>query len=160
MSEAFEQFVERMGKVGKDDEIVFGRAHEGNSRAIFHFDGHYCLLESFGYRRIPDLNKRRGRVTPAEMMWVASAQPSDTWVCGEWVKGKKACEDLAKRYGGRACPDEYHEDDKDAWYLRFDNTKGKDDGFEKLMRLVWDYKTGVLPAATFPWKAGLEKYEI
>jgi hypothetical protein len=148
VNETFEQFCERMSHVEKTDEFVVGRAHEGNSRAVFAFEGHQCFLESWGYRRIPDLNKRRGEVTPAEMFWVASANPKDDWVHGEWVKGKKACEALAKKYGGRACPDEYHEDDQDAWYLRFDT-------FEQLMKLLWDYRTGVLPVETFPWKAGL-----
>jgi hypothetical protein len=147
MSETFEQFCERMGKVEKSEEFVVGRAHQGNSRAVFSFEGHQCFLESFGYRVIPDLNKRRGMVTPAEMMWVASAEPSDEWVHGEWVKGKQAAEALAKRYGGKAYPDEYHEDDQDAWYVRF----AGEDGFEKLMRMLYDYRTGALSKDAFPW---------
>lgn len=150
MNETFEQFCERMSHVEKTDEFVVGRASQGNSRAVFSFEGHQCFLESFGFRRIPENRHRSGGpITPAEMLWVISAEPSEQWVHGEWVKSKKACEALAKKYGGRACPDEYHEDDQDAWYLRFDT-------FEQLMKLLWDYRTGVLPVETFPWKAGLE----
>ena len=151
VNETFERFCERMGKVEKKEEFVIGRELSGDSRAVFDFEGHQCFLESFGYRVIPKSRMRQGNVTPAEMLWVASSEPSESWVHGEWVKGKKAAEALAKRYGGRACPDEYHEDDQDAWYLRFDG----DDGFEKLMKLLYDCKTGALPAETFPWKAGV-----
>ena len=153
MSETFEQFCERMGKVEKKEECFIGQVSSGNSRAVFEFEGHQCFLESLGFRTIPSSRKLQGNITPAEMLWVASGKPSESWVYGEWVKGRKAAEVLAKRYGGRACPDEYHEDDQDAWYVRFDG----DDGFEKLMRMLYDYRTGALPAEAFPWKAGLLK---
>lgn len=145
MNETYEQFVERMSQVEKTDEVVFNHS---DSRAIFDFEGHHCHLESFGYRRIPKSRMLQGNITPAEQMWVAMAQPSDEWVLGDWVKGKSAAWKLAKQYGGKACPDEYHEDDKDAWYVRFFG----DDGFEKMMRVIYDYKTGVLPKDTFPWR--------
>ena len=152
--ETFEQFCERMSKVEKTEELIVERESAGNTRAVFSFEGHQCFLESFGFRRIPENRHRSGgSITPAEMLWVASSEPSEQWIHGEWVKGKKSCERLAKKYGGRACPDEYHEDDQDAWYLRFDG----DDGFEKMIRLIFDYKTGVLPVYIFPWKAGIEK---
>jgi hypothetical protein len=86
------------------------------------------------------------------MMWIASSNPSENWVHGEWVKSKKAACKLASQYGATACPDEYHEEDQDAWYLRF---KGEG-AFERLMKLIFDYRTGALPVETFPWKAGLE----
>jgi len=151
MSETFEQFCDRMNKVEKIDEIAFGRSHEGNSRAIFIYEGHHCCLESFGYRVIPELNKRRGMITPAEMLWVASAQPTDEWVLSDWICGKSMASELAKQYDGKACPDEYHEDDKDAWYLRFYG----DEGFKKMLKVIWDYKTGILPINTFPWRKDL-----
>jgi hypothetical protein len=151
MNETFEQFCERMGKVEKSEELVIGRVSSGNTRSTFDFEGHDCHLESFGYRCIPEGRKLQGNITISEMLWVASGNPSDEWVHGAWVKGKSAAHKLAAQYGGKARPDEYHEDDKDAWYIRFCG----DDAFEKLMKMIYDYKTGVLPAEAFPWKAGL-----
>jgi len=148
MNETFEQFCDRMGKVEKTDEFIVGRAHEGNSRATFDFEGHHCCLESWGYRHIPDIHKRKSYITPAEMIWVASAEPHDEWVLCDWVRGKSDAWKLANQYGGKACPDEYHEDDQDAWYLRFFG----EDGFEKLMKVIYDYKNGLLPKGTFPWR--------
>jgi len=157
VSETFEQFCERMNQVEKTDEFIFGRASSGNTRTIFEYDGHSCYLESYGYRRIPAgrmLQVDTNPITPGEMLWVASGEPHDVWIHADWVKGKSAANKLAKQYGGRACPDEYHEDDQDAWYIRFDEDD-EGNGFKKLMKLIWDYKTGVLPAETFPWKAGV-----
>jgi hypothetical protein len=146
MSESFDEFVSRMSRVEKDRELRFGRAHEGNSRAVFTFEGHMCFLESFGFRTRPERDRSQP-ATPAEMLWAASAEPSERWILGDWVKGRRECERLAKAYGGDANPDEYHEDDMDAWYLSFDEP----DGFEKMMRVIWDYKSGALPPETFPW---------
>lgn len=149
MNETFEQFCDRMSKVEKKEELIVGRASSGNTRSTFNFEGYGCCLESYGYRRIPDVETRHTGITLGEMMFVATAQPHDVWVLAPWVKGKKAATKLAKQYGGQACPDEYHEDDLDAWYLRFpEDDEGN--GFKNLMRIIWDHKQGNLPDA-FPW---------
>lgn len=96
ISVSFEEFCKQMSAVEKKEEFVFGRESDGNSRAVFEFAGHACYLESFGYRRIPESRKRTGRVTPAEMMWVISAEPKDWWVLADWVKGKHNATVLAK----------------------------------------------------------------
>lgn len=154
MNETFEQFCERMGKIEKSAEYVIGRASSGNTRSVFDFENHVCCLESFGYHVVPDSRLKQvatNPITPGEMLWVASGEPSDEWIHSHWVKGKKAAHKLAAQYGGKACPDEYHEDDQDAWYIRFCG----EDAFDKLMKLIYDYKTGVLPAEAFPWKSGV-----
>ena len=147
MDETFEQFVERMGKVEKSDELVIGRWECGNTRSIFEFEKFPCYLECCGFRRAPK-DRTIGQLTPGQMLWLAGGEPTERWVLADWVRGKKQAEDLAKRYDGEACPDEYHEDDKDAWYVQF---KG-DDAFEKMLKVIWDYRGGVLPKDTFHWK--------
>lgn len=150
MNETFDQFCDRMSTVDKTNEFVVGRAYSGNRRVTFEFEGHHCCLEIYGLRIIPDLHKRRACITPAEMMWVASAKPSEEeWVLSDWINGKSNARKLAKQYGAKACPDEYHEDDMDAWYLRFYG----ENGFKKMLKVIWDYKKGVLPKETFPWRS-------
>ena len=148
MNETFEQFKERLSLVAKEGEVVFGRAHQGNTRSAYDFDGYSCYLECFGFRRISNLDVRQN-VTPAQMMWVASGNPHSRWILAPWVKGKSNAARLAKQYGGVAKPDEYHEDDMDAWYLVFPD--GDDtDGFDLLVKFIWDHKNGKLPNA-LPW---------
>ena len=155
MNETFEQFSERMSHVEKTEEIIVGSRHAGNTRTIFEFEGHRCHLETYN---MPNYSGRVWREIPPVVACLNAVMhpPSIEWVHGEWIKGKKAAEALAKQYDGKACPDEYHEDDQDAWYLRFIG----ENGFEKMMRLIFDYKTGILPVETFPWKAEAAKQGV
>jgi hypothetical protein len=137
MSETFEQFCERMGRVEKVDEIVVGPRCAGNSRAIFDFEDQRCFLET---TNLPDYRPlRRAGMSPlVACVHAITHPPSFQWVHSRLFYTKKRAKMLAKHYGAKFDEDPYPREEGVWFYLYF---TGKDD-FEKLMRLVWDIHTG------------------
>lgn len=134
MSETLEQFCERMGKVEKRDELIVGRASSGDTRAIFEFEGQCCFLESRGFRRLP--SRQYGGVSPAQMLWIASATPTDYWVHSRLFYTKSRAKRLAKHYGASSIEEDPYPREEGVWfYLTFKT-------FEDLMKIVWDIHTG------------------
>lgn len=132
--ETFEQFCERMAKVEKTDEFVVGRASSGNTRAIFQFEESHCHLESRGFRCLPQ--RKFGQVTPAQMLWVASAEPYDYWVHCRLIYGKDRAKRMMKHYKAKSFEEDPYPREEGVWfYLNFST-------FEDLMTIVWDIHTG------------------
>lgn len=135
MSETLEQFTKRMSKVEKTDELVVGRAHQGNSRALFEFEGQHCTLESFGYFT-PSADERRNIPPVAFCLRALYNPPYDYWTHSRLFYTKKRAEMLAKHYGAKGIEEDYYPREEGLWFfLMFKE-------FEDLMRMVYDIHTG------------------
>lgn len=134
MNETFEQFVERMSKIEKIEEYTIGQAHRGDTRAIFEFEGQHCYLESRGFRRMPE--RQTHPATPAQMFYIASANPYDWWSHSHLIYGKDRVSKMMKHYGAISFEEDPYPREEDVWfYLNFRD-------FEDLMKIVWDIHTG------------------
>jgi len=132
--ETLEQFSARMGEVEKDDELSVGNPHRGHSRAVFKFEGQYCYLEQIGYSTFGGLGWSS---TMRAIKTALAPEPRDYWWTSFEEFGKERCERIAKHYGGRINETPYGED---GWfYFSFHEPE---DGFDALMRLVFDRHTG------------------
>jgi len=132
--ETLTQFTERMEKVEWTEQFQVGRSYQGNTRSIYEFEGQHCHLESRGYRNAP--NKSFGTVTPAQMYYVACAEPYDYWIHCRLIYGKHRTEKIAKYYGASNIEEEPYAKEEGAWFsLMF-----KD--FEDLMKMTYDIYTG------------------
>jgi len=139
MSETFEQFCDRMGKVEKLEELTIGNRHAGNTRTIFKFEGQHCHLETFNMPRYPYPDQ-----TPPLVRCIQAIHnpPSFHWIHTRLIYGKKRARILAKHYGAKFNEDEYPREAGVWFYLVF---SGKND-WERLMKLVWDIYTGAFKA--------------
>jgi len=148
MNETFEQFCDRMSKVEKKEEFVVGRAYQGNSRAIFDFEGQCCWLESFGYRTLP--KDQMTTYTPAQMMWAISGTPSDQWIHSHLFYTKDRAKRMMKEYRAKRFDEDPYPREEGVWFfLVFAE-------FEDLMRLVWDIHTGAFKEK---WGDEAKEYE-
>jgi len=130
MEETFEQFVERMENVEKDEEFIVGPCHSGNSRAVFVFEGQYCYLESLGLAPVPDSSKVP---VMARVLRILSREPKAYWWTDFEAFGEERCQRIAEHYGGRK--EETFYGDEGWFHFCFDE-------FGDLMRLVHDRHTG------------------
>jgi hypothetical protein len=139
--ETFEQFCERMGHVEKKQELQIGSAYRGNWRTIFEFEGQHCHLETFN---MPVGNYWKDRNIPplARCLRAVFEPPTSCWIHTRLFYTKKRAAMLAKHYKAKFYEDEYPLEAGVWFYLHF---SGKDD-FERLMRLVWDIRTGAFKA--------------
>lgn len=128
------QFTERMSKVEKKEEFYIGRACYGNSRAIFHFEGQVCFLESRGYascgsemRHVPDI---------AKVVFMISREPHDFWDTAYASYGKTRAKKIAKYYKANDISELPYAEEENKWFsYHFYN-------FGNLMHFVYDRDTG------------------
>ena len=148
VKETLEQFTERISHVEKDKELQVGRAYQGNTRAIFNFEGQWCHLESWGYRTLPP---NMGQpYTPAQMYYVATAKPTDRWMHCKLIYTKKRAELIRKHYGADHIEEDPYPREPGVWfYLIFRE-------FEHLMRMVYDIHTGKFKEL---WGENEKRYE-
>lgn len=133
--ESLEQFTERMSRVEKTEELVIGRPHQGNTRAIFEFEGQSCFLESFGFF-VPSKAERQVMPPMAFCLRALYHPPYERWIHATLFYTKKRAEMLAKHYGALRFDEDPYPREEGVWFfLVF-----KD--FEDLMRLVYDIHTG------------------
>lgn len=150
--ETLQEFTERMSRVEKKEEFSIGRPCQGNSRAIFEFEGEHCLLESFNYYR--STAQDREILPPVFFAIQAVAHPPrDRWINCRLIYGKARAEKMAKYYGQAG--ESYIEEDpypreEGVWFaLVFAE-------FEDMMRMVYDVFTGKFKAL---WGEESKTYE-
>jgi len=131
-TETLEAFSKRMSEVEYEKQYIVGRAYSGHTRTIYSFENQRCWLESRGYRTIPNQVKQ---ATPAQMYYVATAEPYDYWVHSRTIYGKGRAKKIANHYHGEINEEPYTPEEGKWFYLTF-NT------FEDLMQMVYDIHTG------------------
>jgi hypothetical protein len=139
MNETFEQFCERMGFVERRDMHFIGNRAAGNVREVFDFEGQICFLETYN---MPDYNKLGISDTAKACLMAFGPKPSFHWIYASFFYGKERVRMVMKQYGATRCEEDPYTEDPDNWFsLVFDDDKDND-GFAKMMRLVWDVHTG------------------
>lgn len=142
--ETLEQFSERMSQVEKESEFQVGAWHRGHSRAIFVFAGQYCYLESSGYVMVPPHIATKKH--PLALLKLCLQDTVDTWWADFEVKGYTLAQRIAEYYS--ATIEETFYGEPDNWHFRFPEHIDKhtgiesDDGWERLMKFVYDRHTG------------------
>ena len=138
MSETFEQFCERMGKVERRDIHFIGNRHAGNVREVFDFEGQACFLETYN---MPDYNKLGISNTAKACLMAFGPKPSFHWIYAPFFYGKERVEMLMKHYGATRCEEDPYTEDSGNWFSFVFDDSEDNDGFAKMMRLVWDVHT-------------------
>lgn len=131
--ENLEQFTARMSEVEYKKQYVIGRAYQGDTRSVYEFEKQTCFLESRGYRTLGNLNRP---ATPAQMYYVASADPSNYWVHARLIYGKGRSEKIAEYYHATGIEEEPYAKESGVWFsLVFKE-------FDDLIRMVYDIHIG------------------
>lgn len=139
MSETFEEFCERMGKVEREELLFVGPRGAGNTREIFAFEGQKCFLETTGLATYAD---RDISDTAKLCLMVFGRQPAFHWLYAPFFYGKERVKRLMKHYGATSCEEDPYTEDPGNWFSLIFNDDTEGAGFKNLMRLVWDVHTG------------------
>ena len=148
--ETFDCFLERMSQVESIREMTVGRAHQGNTRAIFNFEGAVCCLESRNYRTLPP--SKSGHSLAQAFWMVMGPEPRDYWWTTWALEGRGLANQIAKHYGGRIEEVYYPPETGSWWFFKFDQ-------FENLIKLVYDRKVSGQLYKRFPGAAMHEEAE-
>ena len=132
-TETLEAFTHRMSEVEFKDQFIVGRAYQGNTRSIYNFEGQQCLLESCDFRNLGDLKRP---ATPAQMYYVACANPHDYWDLCQLIYGKGRAKKIAKHYGAFDIYEAPYAKEEVKWFTLLFRE------FEDLMKMVYDIHTG------------------
>ena len=129
--ETLEQFTERMSHTEKKQEFQVGMRHQGNSRAIFEFEGQTCFLESFGYPTEYDK-----KLNPAVLCLRAIYNnPKQRWLHVTNFTKQRAKKAM-KYYGAKYLEEDPYPKEEGVWYSLVFNE------FDDLMKMVYDIHIG------------------